>query len=48
MKPIGFGDSVEYAGSGFRCRGESKSGQLWRAKAERLLGKEEVYFMPYL
>ena len=30
------------------CRGESKSGQLWRAKAERLLGKEEVYFMPYL
>ena len=27
---------------------ESKSGQLWRAKAERLLGKEEVYFMPYL
>ena len=30
------------------CRGESKSGKLWRAKAERLLGKEEVYFMPYL
>jgi hypothetical protein len=31
-----------------RCRGESKSGQLWRAKAERLSGKGEVRFMPYL
>ena len=30
------------------CRGESKSGQPWRAKAERLLGKGEVRFMPYL
>jgi Fe-S-cluster containining protein len=30
------------------CRGESKSGQLWRAKAERLSGKGEVRFMPYL
>ena len=24
------------------CRGESKSEQPWRAKAERLLGKEDV------
>ena len=30
------------------CRGESKSGQLWRAKAEWLFSKDKVGFMPCL
>ena len=29
------------------CRGESKSGQPWRAKAERLIGKEEEGLRQY-